>query len=125
MVTDTIGDAISRIKNALVRNRPNVLMPNSKHLIAVLEVLKKHNFVGDIGLEEAEINVQLIGENINRITDIKRISKPGLRVYAPYRELGRVLNGYGISVVSTSKGLMSNKEARKSKSGGEVILEVY
>lgn len=125
MVTDTIGDAVARINNALLRDRDSVVLPKSRLLGEVLRVIQTNSFIGNIETNENEFVVSLRGEGVNRITNIKRISKPGLRAYSTYKELERVLNGYGISVVSTSKGVLSDKEARKQKTGGEVILQVY
>lgn len=131
MMSDPIADMLTRIRNAVSVERPTVEMPISKIKKGVAEVLKREGFIWDWKVEEAKPVSQLqidlkygpTGEKI--IRHIKRVSKPGCRVYSSARELRPVLNGLGISILSTSRGLMSDREARQQKVGGEVICEVW
>jgi small subunit ribosomal protein S8 len=128
---DPISDMCTRIRNAGMRSKLHVQMPSSKLKCSVLEVLKKEGFIQDFRVKEVETNpfqeleVDLKyfdGEPV--IAKIKRVSKPSLRVYKPVDELPRVLNGLGIAVVSTSKGVMSARKARQLGEGGEVLITV-
>ena len=131
MMTDPIADMLTRIRNAVSVERPNVEMPASKVKRGVAEVLKREGYIWDFTTETGEPVDQLhidlkygpSGEKI--IRHIKRVSKPGCRVYSRAKDLRPVLNGLGISILSTSKGVMSDREARQQKVGGEVICEVW
>lgn len=131
MMSDPIADMLTRIRNAVSVERPTVEMPTSKLKTGVAEVLKREGFIWDWKIEESKPVSQLqidlkygpSGEKI--IRHIKRVSKPGCRIYSSARELRPVLNGLGISILSTSRGLMSDREARQQKVGGEVICEVW
>ena len=131
MMTDPIADMLTRIRNAVSVERPNVEMPASKVKQGVAEVLKREGFIWDYSTEESEPVNQLhidlkygpSGEQI--IRHIKRVSKPGCRVYSRAKDLRPILNGLGISILSTSQGVMSDREARKQKVGGEVLCEVW
>ncbi len=128
-VTDPIADMLTRIRNANSANHDKVEMPASKMKAAVLSILKEEGFVKNFESvnEGKTLKVTLkYGSNKEKvITGIKRISKPGLRVYAGKEELPRVLGGLGIAVISTSQGVMSDKKARKLGLGGEVIAYVW
>ena len=128
-MTDPIADMLTRIRNANSAYHEKVEMPASKMKAAVLEILKEEGFVKNYESvnEGKTLKVTLkYGSNKERvITGIKRISKPGLRVYCKKDEVPRVLNGLGIAVVSTSKGLVVDREARKMGLGGEVICYVW
>ena len=128
-MTDPIADMLTRIRNANSAEHQTVEMPASKMKAAVLEILKEEGFIKNYESinEVKQLRVVLkYGSNKERvITGIKRISKPGLRVYAGKEELPRVLGGLGIAVISTSKGVMSDKQARKIGLGGEVIAYVW
>ncbi|MBD3300285.1 MAG: 30S ribosomal protein S8 [Candidatus Moranbacteria bacterium] len=126
---DTIGDMLTRIRNAVQRNHDKVGMPysNLKHDIA--KVLKKEGYIKDFKKVQADrksnLLIEFLYESENpRINSIKRVSKPGCRIYKGYNEIGSVLNGYGIAIVSTSKGVVTDKEARKLKIGGEILCEI-
>ncbi len=131
VMSDPIADMLTRIRNANIVRHETVEIPASKIKREIAEILKQEGFVRDA--EYVEDNKQGIirlflkyGQNNERvITGLKRISKPGLRVYAKSTELPRVLGGLGIAIISTSKGVMSDKTARQSKSGGEVICYVW
>ncbi len=131
MMTDPIADMLTRIRNAVSVERPTVEMPISKVKIGVAEVLKREGYIWDWKAEEAEPIGQLhidlkygnSGEKV--IRRIKRVSKPGCRVYSKSKDLRPVLNGMGIAILSTSQGLMSDRECRQQKVGGEVLCEVW
>ena len=124
VMTDPIADMLTRIRNANAALHETVNIPASRMKAAVLDILLQEGFVKK---EENTLKVTLkYGSNNEKvITGIKRISKPGLRVYAKKEELPRVLGGLGIAVISTSKGVMSDKQARKEGLGGEVIAYVW
>src|SRR5690606_23472417 len=130
-ITDPIADMLTRIRNANTVRHETVELPASKVKKEIAEILKEEGFIRDA--EYIEDNKQGIiriflkyGSNNERvITGLKRISKPGLRVYAKSSELPKVLGGLGIAIISTSKGVMTDKEARQAKSGGEVICYVW
>jgi small subunit ribosomal protein S8 len=130
-MSDPIADMLTRIRNANVVRHETVEMPASKVKKQIAEILKREGFIRDA--EYIEDNKQGIiriflkyGPNQERvITGLKRISKPGLRVYTQATEVPRVLGGLGIAIISTSKGVMTDKEARQVKSGGEVVCYVW
>ena len=130
-MTDPIADMLTRIRNANVMRYKEVEVPASKIKVEIARILKEEGFISDYKIKKN--NVQNIislslkyGQNKERvITGLKRISKPGLRVYASVEELPRVLNGLEIAIVSTSKGLMTDKEARKESLGGEVLAYIW
>ena len=131
VVTDTIADMLTRIRNANQMRHEAVEMPASKMKREVLDVLKREGFVREV--EYIEDNKQGVlrvalkyGKNNERVvTGLKRISKPGLRVYVKNTDVPKVLNGLGIAILSTSKGIMTDKEARQQQVGGEVIAYVW
>jgi small subunit ribosomal protein S8 len=129
-MTDPIADMLTRIRNANQMRHETVTIPHSKLKVEIAKVLEEQGFVeghtvkGDI---KKDIIVELKYGKANErvISGIKRISKPGLRVYAKSEELPKVLNGLGLAIISTPKGVMSEKEARKNNVGGEVIAYVW
>ncbi|NIK80177.1 small subunit ribosomal protein S8 [Paenibacillus castaneae] len=131
VMSDPVADMLTRIRNANVVRHEKVEMPASKLKKQIAEILKREGFIRDA--EYIEDNKQGIiriflkyGPNQERvITGLKRISKPGLRVYTQSTEIPRVLGGLGIAIISTSKGIMTDKEARQVKSGGEVVCYVW
>ena len=130
MITDPIADMLTRIRNANQMKHATVSMPASKLKCEVLRVLKAEGYISDYVVKEEEnkksIEVTLKYVNKQRVIQgIKRISKPGLRVYAKTNELPRVLNGLGVAIISTSSGIMTDRDARKQKLGGEVIAFVW
>ena len=130
-VNDPIGDMIARIRNAQMRNKSKVSMPGSKQRERVAEVLKAEGFIRGYasvahagGRSELEIELKYFdGEPV--IREIERVSKPGRRVYASVRNLPRVNNGLGMSVLSTPKGIMADHDAREANVGGEVLFTVF
>ena len=131
MMTDPIADMLTRIRNAVRIERPNVEIPASKVKRGLAEVLKREGYIWDWNESEedkfAVIHIDLkYGPNGERvIRHIKRISKPGRRIYNGATQLRPILNGLGISIVSTSRGVISDREARHRNLGGEVLCEVW
>lgn len=130
MMTDPIADMLTRIRNAVRVERPFVEMPMSRVRHGVAEVLKREGYIWDVTVVEGQpsnhLRIELKygpnGEHV--IQAIKRVSKPGRRVYAKSKELRPILNGLGISILSTSQGVVSDREARQKNLGGEVLCEV-
>ena len=131
VMTDPIADLLTRIRNANLVHHDKVEIPASKIKRAIVQILKDEGFVKDYEVladgKQGILRVSLkYGPERDRvITGIKRISKPGLRVYAKREQLPKVLGGLGIAIISTSQGLMSDKQARKTNLGGEVIAYVW
>jgi small subunit ribosomal protein S8 len=130
-MTDPIADMLVRIKNAIMAKHKEVRIPHSKMKETIAKILKEEGFindyevVGEIPKKEIVIKFKVLPGGKNAITDLKRISKPGRRIYASKDEIPWVMNGLGIAIISTSKGLMTDREARKNKIGGEVICYVW
>ena len=131
MMTDPIADMLTRIRNAVRVERPQVEMPVSKVKRGLAEVLKREGYIWDweevAGKPANQLRVHLkYGPNGERvIRHLRRVSKPGRRVYSGAAKLKPVLNGLGICVISTSRGVVSDREARQRKLGGEVLCEVW
>lgn len=131
VMTDPIADMLTRIRNANMVGHEKVEIPGSNMKRAIVDILKNEGFIRDAEFipdnKQGIIRVFLkYGSNNERvITGLKRISKPGLRVYAKHQEIPRVLGGLGIAILSTSKGIMTDKEARRAQVGGEVICYVW
>ena len=132
MMTDPIADMLTRIRNAVRVERPIVEMPLSKVKRGVAEVLKREGYIWDFHEEDGDKPQKQLfidlkyGPNGERvIRHIKRVSKPGRRVYSQANSLRPVLNGLGISIISTSRGVISDREARQRNLGGEVLCEVW
>ncbi|GLB61370.1 30S ribosomal protein S8 [Cytobacillus sp. NCCP-133] len=131
VMTDPIADLLTRIRNANMVRHEKLEVPASNIKKEIAEILKREGFVRDVELIEDNkqgiIRIFLkYGSNNERvITGLKRISKPGLRVYAKADEVPRVLNGLGIALVSTSQGVLTDKEARAKQAGGEVLAYVW
>lgn len=129
-VTDPIADFLTRIRNASKAKLFRVDIPASQLKIKIAEILKSENFIHDFSLVEDNkqniIRIHLKYRNgVPAISGLKRISKPGLRVYKPVEELPRVLNGLGIAIISTSKGLLTDKQAREMSVGGEILCNIW
>ncbi len=129
MMTDPISDMLTRIRNAQAVKKPEIVLPYSNVKFSIAKILEKEGYVGRVQKTEEEkfpqLKVELqYEENQPKIHAIKRVSKPGRRVYAKSAELPRVLSDIGIAIISTPNGLMTNKEARARHLGGEVICEV-
>ena len=131
-MTDPIADMLTRIRNGVQANMSAVdVTPCSKVKVEIAKILKKEGYIDNYAVEGEGIEKKIVvtlkygprGEKV--ITGIKRISKPGLRVYAKGDNLPKVLNGLGVAIISTSKGMMTDREARKQHIGGEVIAYVW
>jgi len=129
MMTDPIADMLTRIRNALSAGKLNVNMPDSKQKRAIAQVLKDEGFIADFAQAQADakpvLNIDLkYYEGKPVIEEIKRVSRPGLRIYKGKTELPKVMGGLGVAIISTSKGLMSDRAARKAGFGGEILCTV-
>ena len=128
---DPIADMLTRIRNANQMRYKEVEVPASKIKIEIARILKAEGFIADYKIKKNDVQSIIViylkyGDRKERvITGLKRISKPGLRVYAKASELPRVLNGLGIAIISTSHGVMTDKEARKESLGGEVMAYIW
>lgn len=133
MVNDTIADMLTRIRNANLSKQPKVSLPTSKACEEIARILKREGFITDYKVTPEEkksyktltITLKYDSEGNRVITGLKRISKPGLRITVPAEKLPKVLNGLGIAIISTSKGVLTDKEARKLNIGGEVVAYVW
>lgn len=133
-MTDPIADMLTRIRNALAVNKPTVALPFSKVKMAVAEILKENDYIKKVekiekgangnNHDEIKITLKYLGTQ-PAITSLRKISKPGRRVYVPKDKLPVVLNNLGIAIISTSQGIMTNRQAKKKNQGGEVICEIY
>ena len=130
-MTDPIADMLTRIRNANQMRYLEVEVPASNIKTEIARILKEEGFISDYKIKKNDVQDVIVlnlkyGQHKERvITGLKRISKPGLRVYAKTNEILKVLNGLGIAIVSTSKGLMTDKEARKEQLGGEVLAYIW
>jgi len=128
---DPIGDMITRIRNAQMRLSSNVQIPNSKFRAKILDVLKQEGYISDYKLlsdpnKKNSLSVDLKYNNgLPVIKEIKRVSKPGRRIYARATSIPKIKNGLGLAIVSTSIGIMSDNDARMKKVGGEIICRVF
>ena len=135
VVTDGIADMLTRIRNAVQMRYVEVKVPASNIKKEIARILKEEGFINDYKIENSEENstvqdtivvtLKYTDKKERVITGLKRISKPGLRVYVKNDEIPRVLNGLGIAIISTSKGIMTDKEARKENIGGEVLAYIW
>ena len=131
MVQDNIADMLTRMRNALIMRYETVEVNGTKMTLGIAEILKREGFINDYKYEKnvtgdkLTINLKYGQKKERVITGLKRISKSGLRVYAKASEIPRVLNGLGIAIISTSKGLMTDKEARANNLGGEVLAYIW
>ena len=131
VVTDPIADMLTRIRNANAMKYKEVSMPVSKVKTEIARILKDEGFIEDYkvwkdgNFGKLVLTLKYTNKKERVITGLKRISKPGLRVYAKNNEVPKVLNGFGIAVVSTSRGIMTDKEARKQNLGGEIMAYIW
>ena len=130
VVTDTIADMLTRIRNANQMRYEEVQVPASNIKVEIARILKEEGFINDYKVvkDDAQGSIVITLKYVNKervITGLKRISKPGLRVYAKSSEIPKVLNGLGIAIISTSQGIMTDKEARKQNLGGEVLAYIW
>lgn len=130
VVTDTIADMLTRIRNANQMRYEEVTVPASNIKEEIAKILKREGFINDYKIVDDNAQGTIVitlkyNKKEGVITGLKRISKPGLRVYAKSEEIPKVLNGLGIAIISTSKGIMTDKEARKQNIGGEVLAYIW
>lgn len=131
MLTDPISDLLVRLKNGAQRRHETVVVPASKLKRAILEILKREGYVDTIGEQEQDghpmltVRLRYVSEGQPMITGLERISKPGRRVYVGSKDIPKVRNGIGMSILSTSKGVMTDQESRKNKLGGEVLCSIW
>ena len=131
VMTDPIADFLTRIRNANMVRHESLEVPSSNMKVAIANILKSEGFIKDFSVEEdgkqgiMKVFLECGKNNERVITGLKRISKPGLRVYAKTGEVPKVLNGLGIAIVSTSEGVITDKEARAKNVGGEVLAYVW
>ncbi|MEN9577737.1 MAG: hypothetical protein RJA70_746 [Pseudomonadota bacterium] len=134
MVTDPIADMLARIRNAAGAHHDSTRMPASKIKLAIGEILKREGFIADVRTDEGDgtaqkkaivVSLKYTGERSAAFQGIRRVSRPGRRVYVSHDDIPRVLSGLGVSILSTSRGLMTDKEARKNRVGGEILCEVW
>ena len=130
VVTDTIADMLTRMRNAVAMRYTEVSVPASNLKIEIARILKEEGFISDYKVKKGNIQNIIVlylkySGKERVITGLKRISKPGLRVYAKAEEIPTVLSGLGIAVISTSKGVMTDKDARKNSLGGEVLAYIW
>ena len=130
-MNDPIADMLTRVRNANSAGKLTVSMPSSKKLVEIARIMQEEGYITGYEVESAnprdilEINLKYGEKKARTIRGIKRISKPGLRIYAGKDELPRVLGGLGTAIISTSKGVMADRDARKNGIGGEVIAYIW
>ena len=130
-MTDPIADMLTRIRNGVSAKHDNVAMPSSKIKVAIAQVLKEEGFIRDFQVEAdgtrpmLKIELSYTGRKEAVLSGIKRVSKPGLRVYVQKREIPRVLGGLGVAILSTPEGVMTGQLARQKSIGGEVLCYVW
>ena len=135
-MTDPISDMLTRVRNAVMAGHTLVAIPGSKMKVAIAEILKSEGFIEDFEIAEQEetafkvlrLKLKYVGDHRERrsvISGLERVSKPGRRVYAKRNEIPWILSGLGIAILSTSKGVMSGRSARKEGLGGEVLCKVW
>lgn len=135
IIIDPVADMFVRIKNAISRKYHEVVLPHSNKKAKILEIIKREGYIIDFevvknektNFKEIKVTLKYKGMNQNQsaISGLKKVSKPGLKVYSSAEKLPRVLSGYGTAIISTSKGLLTDKEARKANVGGEVIAFIW
>lgn len=129
-MTDPIADMIIRIKNALAARHQEVEIPYSKMKKAIATILESEGYVAGFEVKSDAVEQQLIVKlkysgRVPAITDVRRLSKPGRRLYATAKQIPRALGGYGITIVSTSAGIMTDKQARQKNAGGELLCQIW
>ena len=131
-MTDPIADMLTRIRNALTAKHETVIVPASKTKVAIADILLREGYIKSFEIVEKEVQNDILitlkyapVKGLKVVTGLKRVSTPGLRVYVGVDNLPKVLNGMGIAILSTNKGILTDKEAREQKVGGEVLAYVW
>lgn len=130
MMTDPIADMLTRMRNATLAKKKSVILPYSKIKAKIADILKKEKYISDCKViknkfDELEIELKYNNDGVPALNHLKRVSRPSRRIYADKDNLPVILNNSGITIISTSQGIMTNKEAKSKKIGGEVICEIY
>jgi small subunit ribosomal protein S8 len=131
MMTDPIADFLSRVRNGLMARHKTVTAPHSKMKARIAQILKDEGYIADFSIEKNEnqgvlhLTLRYDDENRPLIEGIERISKPGLRIYKSVDDLPKVRGGLGMAVISTSKGIMTDQQARRDRIGGEILCQVW
>jgi len=132
MVNDPIADLLTRIRNGVLRNKKDLTVPASNKLVAIVTILKEEDLIDDFEVvstanvqKDIIIKLKYNESGKSRINHLERVSRPGLRIYKGYREIPRVLNGLGISIISTPKGIMTGKNAKLETVGGEYLCNIW
>jgi small subunit ribosomal protein S8 len=126
MMTDPIADMLTRLRNGINAGHTKVDMPASRTKANICKVLKEEGFIKNFKIVANDEGVKIrVGVKTDAVVGLKRVSKPGLRVYKGYRDMPRVLSGLGVSIVSTSAGIISSRKAKAMKLGGEVLCNVW
>jgi len=129
--TDPIGDMVCRIRNAIMAEKREVLVPHSKIKVEIIEVLKREGYIAGYKIEKSgypayiTIDLKYLDKKKNVIEGVERISKPGKRIYVGADDIPKVLGGLGVSVLSTSKGIMTGKDCKRDNVGGEMLLTIW
>lgn len=126
MVNDVVADFLTRIRNATLRSKKEMTVKSSHMIESVGAILKQEGYIEDVKVNAGELNVVL--KYINKkpaITHLEKVSKPGMRVYVSYQDIPKVINGLGLNIFSTSKGIMTGKQAKIQKVGGEYICNIW
>ena len=131
MTNDPVADLMTNLRNAIERKKDTIEISSSKVLEAITKILEKEGYINNYEVEEKEgafkkliLNLKYVN-NESAIKHLERVSKPGLRVYVGYKDIPRIRNGLGMSIITTSKGIVSGKEARREKIGGEFMLKIW
>ena len=130
-LVDPIGDMLTRIRNGQMRSLNKINIPFSNFRLKILEILKKEGYIIDFNIDNGKQKIKFLSVNLKYyegqpvIKEIKRVSKPGRRVYSKATSIPKVLNGLGLAILSTSKGVMSDTDAIKNNLGGEIICKVF
>ena len=130
-LVDLIGDILTRIRNGQMRSLKNIVIPFSNFRLKILEVLKKEGYIINFKITDSKSKIKTLSVDLKYyegepvIKEIKRVSKPGRRVYSKATSIPRVLNGLGVAILSTSKGVMSDSDAIKNNLGGEIICRIF
>lgn len=130
MTTDPVADMLTRIRNAILARHASTEIPHSKLKVRIAQILKDEGYISDFSVKDglpALITVELkYGRNrASAIVGMKRLSRPGRRVYVRHQDLTKVMSGMGISIISTSRGLLTNRQAEQERIGGELLCEVW
>jgi small subunit ribosomal protein S8 len=131
MITDPIGDLLTRVRNAIQANHPKVDVPTSQLKVSIVDLWKRSGFIKNYKLfrqgEKGVLRIYLkyVAKGNPVIKGVKRVSKPGRRVYSPYKNIPKILGGLGVSIISTSSGILTDQMARENKIGGEVLCSIW